>query len=493
MSNLPPGFELDAAPPAGFEIDPPHNTPLPGDSTFVKGIKSLGTDLKDALNETGRVAVKTVTGLPLMAQDFGVAARNVASDISDNGPSAALHKLIHGGQYPYELPSATVNSALNSVLPAPTNTRGQISEGLSTLIASLGMPGPLVPQAAKTGLTGADAVKEMTLRQAQAKGLVVPPNQTTNAPLTARILNGWGGKNETNALATARNQAAANPMAAADIGLPPTASMTTQGITNNVIKPAAQQGYAPLRDIGDVPADAAHAAFVKALGASDRGAANIDPTLGNPEIGKLAAALDKPSFKSADMVDAISALRAKATDAFNSGNATLGKAYKQAASGFESLIDRHLQAQGDDAVGKLADFRMSRQMIAKGHDVLDNLNTATGDIDARSLGRSLDDGALSGNLETLGKFGRAFPDVAGRSKGDPNPITAFQANTAGAEGPVSMALNLLGRPWARNKVLSPKVQLALMQPKGKTLSRAALDAVHANPAAFGALYEDQAQ
>lgn len=448
-------------------------TQAPNDSPFLKGIKDFG-------NEAVRSGAKAITGLPLMAGDFVTGLKNAGSKLTGGA-----------GDSPY--PSDIYGQQLDAGFAPPTSKAGKVSEGLSTLIASLGLPGPAVAQEAKQGLTGADAVKEATLRAAQEKGLVVPPNQTTNAPLLARLANGWGGKNETNALANARNQPIANSLAATDIGLPPTASMTTKGITNNVIKPAAAQGYQPLRDIGEIPADVPHGAFVQALGASDRGAANIDPSLGNPEIGKLAAALDKPSFNSADLVDAISALRAKAGDAFAAGNATLGKAYKQAASGFESLIDRHLQAQGADAEGKLADFRLSRQMIAKGHDVLDNLNTATGDISAKSLGKSLDEGALSGNLETLGKFGRAFGDVAGVSKGEPNPITAFQANVAGAEGPYSAALNLLGRPAARNYALSPKVQLALMQPKGKTLTRAALDAAHANPAAFGALYEDQAQ
>jgi hypothetical protein len=161
------------------------------------------------------------------------------------------------------------------------------------------------------------------------------------------------------------------------------------------------------------------------------------------------------------------------------------------------LIDRHLQSQigqmDDDeaATNTLTNFRQARQTIAKAHDVIGALNPATGDVDARQLGQLVDDGdKLTGNSATVANFGRAFGDVAGRSKGDPNPVTAFQANTAGASGPIGAVVNATGRALARRMVLSDDAQLALMQPRGKTLTRKAMDAVHANPAAFGALYED---
>ena len=479
------GFDLSTATPVvppgspkgGNTIAAPGASPEP-QSAFMKGIKDLG-------NEAVRVGAKAITGLPLMSGDFFTGVGNAASKLTGGA-----------GDNPY--PSDLYNKQLDSAFPAPQGAAGKISEGASTFLASLGLPGPAVPSAAKAALTGGDAVKASTLRAAQAQGLVVPPNNTTSAPLLARIANGWGGKVETNALATARNQPAINSLAATDIGLPPTASLTSKAIAGDiatnrpgVIGDAVKDGYAPLKALGTIPTDAKHQAFAEALGGTDRAASRIDPTLGNPQIAALGKAIDKPSFQSADMVDAIAALRDKAVDAGSAGNITLARAYKQAAGSFESLMDRHLQSLDDAPSNLLDNFRNSRVTIAKAHDILDNLNKGSGNVDGRGIGSLLDKGALSGNLDTIGKFGRAFPDVAGQSKGDPSPITAFQANTIGADGPMATIMNLLGRPAARNYALSDRVQQQLMRAQqAPSLSQAAANAVHGNPAAFGALYGD---
>lgn len=197
------------------------NTQSPDDPPFVKGIKDFGS-------EALRVGAKTIMGLPLMAGDFFTGLANAGSKLTGGA-----------GNSPY--PSDQYNQTLDQAIAPPTSTAGKVSEGLSTLIASLGMPGPAVAQDAKTGLTGADAVKATTLRNSQNAGLVVPPDQTTGAPMISRILNGIGGKVQTNALANARNQPVVNSSMAADIGLPPQASMTT-GKIKNVIQQAADSG-----------------------------------------------------------------------------------------------------------------------------------------------------------------------------------------------------------------------------------------------------------
>lgn len=470
-------------------------TQHPEDSQFLTDIKGLG-------NEAARVGIKAATGLPVMAMDMGVGARNLIS------------KLTGGSENAYRYPSQDVDAALDSQFPAPTSKGGKISEGLSTLIASLGLPGPSVPQAAKLSLTGADAVKAEAMATARNNGVVIPPSLTKNPPAGANALNGWGGTAETLKVARDANTPAINGLVAKDLGLDAGSPLTTGtgGTITGQINDAVKAGYAPLRDIGAVPVDDAHRAFVQSLSGADRGAANISPELGNSQIGALSEALmpaptkvnsltneQKPTtFDSGDLVDAISALRAKATDAFSAGNKTLGKAYKQAASGFESLLDRHLQSQGADSADTLANYRLARTRIAKGNDAIEALNPATGDIDPRVLA-GMDQGQLTGGTKDAATIARAFPDAVVPAKGTAPGVTAFQANMApeavahGPGGVASVLAGLVGRNYARSKALSPSVQQSLMQPKGKTLSKAALDAVYANPAAFGVLYNEQNQ
>lgn len=483
--NFPDGMSNDDISAAIQKNYPQLTTPTtqhPQDSQFLTDIKGLG-------NEAARVGVKAVTGLPIMAEDMGVGVRNLIS------------KLSGGSANQYRYPSEDVDAALDSAFPKPTTRGGKISEGLSTLIASLGMPGPAVTKPIKQSLTGADAVKAEAMAQARNAGVVIPPSLTKNPPAVANALNGWGGATETLKLARDANTPAINALVAKDIGLDAGSQLTTgaQGTITGQISDAAKAGYAPLRDIGQVPVDQAHLDFVKGLGQADRGAANISPALGNPEISNLSKALtpaEGKSFDSGDIVDAISALRAKATDAFAAGNKTLGKAYKQAAGGFESLLDRHLSNQGEGSKDLLSNYRLARTRIAKGNDAAEALNPATGDIDPRVLA-AMDQGQLSGGSKTAATIARAFPDAVVPAKGTAPGVTAFQANMApeaiasGPAGIASVLAGLAGRGLARNKVLSDSVQMSLMQPKGKTLSRAALDAVHANPAAFAALYGDK--
>lgn len=460
-------------------------SPHPDDSPFVKGIKDFG-------NETVRVGAKAITGLPLMAADFATGVKNLGN------------RLAGGNESPY--PSDIYQQQLDQGFAPPTNTRGKISEGLSTLIASLGLPGPTGVRTAgdmtrvTKSLTGADAVKAEAMAQARNNGVVIPPTLTKDAPVGANLKNGWGGLTETLRQARDVNTPAINGLLAKDIGLDAGSPLTVgdKGTVTGQITDAIKAGYDPLRSIGNVKADQVHEAFIQALAQSDRGAANVSPTLGNPDIAKLADAVSlKSGPKDAgDLVDAISALRAKATDAGASGNKTLAAAYRKAAGGFEALLDRHLQAQGDPAsAGLLTNYRLARTRIAKGSDLIDALNPATGDVDPRLLA-GLDQSKLTGGTKTAATIARAFPKAVAPSEGTPAGVTAFQANEApeaiaqGPSGAASVLAGVLLRKTARNSALSKATQAALMQPRGKTLSNAALNAVFANPAAFSALYED---
>lgn len=466
-------------------------SPHPDDSPFLKGIKDFG-------NEAGRVALKTVTGPTNMVADFGTGLQNLAGKLT-------------GGKSDNPYPSDITNQAIDSTFAPPTNAAGKWSEGLSALIASLGMPGPKAPPLVKQSLTGADAVKAEAMAAARNNGVVIPPTLTKAPPVGINLANGWGGGAETLKKARDINTPQINGVIAKDIGLDHGSSLTSNTIGGQIDE-AVKAGYGPLRELGTIPYDKAHLDFVDKLGGADRGASNISPALGNPQISALAKALSPKTTpgssvmntgaqvtggeSSADIVDAISALRSKATDAYASGNNTLGAAYKRAASGYESLIDRYLQSKGSDSVDALTNFRVARTRIAKGNDALSALNKQTGDIDPRVFAGIADSSPdkLSGGAAIAAKIGGAFPDAVIPAKGTPSAITAFQANAGeAASNPYGFIASIIGRPIGRNIALSKWAQSSLMQPKGKTLSQKALDAVFANPAAFTNLYEDQAQ
>src|SRR5580698_8187864 len=115
---------------------------------------SIGSWLK---TNTGvplaRAGINAVTALPLMAQDLGVAGRDIYADASDNGVGTALSHLIHGPgtyRYPYDLPSRTVQQAIEPYLPAPTTTSGKVGEFLNSALvggaaSGAGVPGLTAP------------------------------------------------------------------------------------------------------------------------------------------------------------------------------------------------------------------------------------------------------------------------------------------------------------------------------------------------------------
>ena len=175
--DLPPGFSVDPAPdelPQGFTLDTPNQEPP----------LSFGGWLKNNVGvPVARAGINAVTALPLMAEDFGVAARNVIE-----GRDAQ-------GNYPYQLPSQTVQQAMQPYLPAPTSTAGRLSEAANSMILGSaagaagipGMTGPthgnvpdsfVSPSQVPKGLTPA---QQRAADQGTAMGMRLTPGQETGS------------------------------------------------------------------------------------------------------------------------------------------------------------------------------------------------------------------------------------------------------------------------------------------------------------------------
>lgn len=128
-----------------------------------------------------RSAVHAVTALPMMAEDFGVAARNVIA-----GTDAQ-------GNYPYELPSQTLERGMQPYLPAPTSVAGKVSEAVNSGLLGGAAGGAKIPglMAPTYGSTPAAFVSGqnagMTAAQRQAAqggadlGMSLTPGQSTGS------------------------------------------------------------------------------------------------------------------------------------------------------------------------------------------------------------------------------------------------------------------------------------------------------------------------
>lgn len=129
------GFDLASAKP----VESASKAPAKDDSY---SLGDLGKDLGSAFV---RPIAKAVTALPGMAADFGVAARNLGSNLSqgimptlaDFNPFAKTG----GSHQETELPTTSFNRALDSVTRAPTGA-GKAAEFASTALLSSRLPTP---------------------------------------------------------------------------------------------------------------------------------------------------------------------------------------------------------------------------------------------------------------------------------------------------------------------------------------------------------------
>jgi hypothetical protein len=127
------------------------------------------------------------------------------------------------------------------------------------------------------------------------------------------------------------------------------------------------------------------------------------------------------------------------------------------------MIDRALISVGKG--GLVKEWQKARTTMAKTYDVEAALNDVTGDVSARQLGLMRKRGKpLTGNLETVARFGRAFEGSARDpvKMRDATQSSAFDymmgvgGAAVGGGGPASFllgGLGLVGRPLVRQSLL----------------------------------------
>jgi hypothetical protein len=325
---------------------------------FAQEIKALtpprqrtwGEQIKRDAGLTGRALINGVAGIPLMAMDAGVAARN----------------LLTGSNY--DSASKMWNDGMNELgFPEPEGWREKGSMLIGEMAAGGKLPLPTAKGAAEVPktFTARDTVRAVTQREAADAGLVVPPS-TTNPTIFNKLLESLGGKVATQQQASLINQTRANSLVNKALGRPEGAELTKDAmatIRGNVVN----QAYKPVRGIGTIRLDSKFSQTIDDVTAKTDKVAKQFPELGDQKLTETIQALKKGSVDSDVAVDTISVLRDKASEAFAQGKNEAGRAYRAVSKAFEDAIERALERRGKDASDVLKAYRDGRQLIAKTH------------------------------------------------------------------------------------------------------------------------------
>lgn len=316
--------------------------------------------------------------------------------------------------------------------------------------------------------------RQSALQRGNQQGYVAPPSSAATTR-TAPAIEGMGGKLKTQQQASVRNQAITNRIAARELGLPAETELSTE-VTAQV-RSGAQPAYEAIRSAGNIPLTNRVMVAIENAVKQFRAVQKSTPSLAPKEILAIADEIKaNPSMDASVVVDNIRTIRDSSSVAYRSGNAGLGRAYKNMATALEDAIEAHLPA--DSSV--LTNFRSARELIAKSYTIENSLKG--GNVDAGVLARQLDRGKpLSGGLREIAGFAGQFPS-ASRVIRDSVPAyspldAAYQAGSAAAAlGTGNPALALpaaysLGRPGIRAYMLSPAGQrLAYPAPYGNALA-----------------------
>ena len=283
--------------------------------------------------------------------------------------------------------------------------------------------------------TGSQVTRDATIKEGQAAGYVLPPNEI-NPSLQNNVLGSVAGKADLKAASKIRNQQATNTLAAQALGLDPAQPITAQAIQG--VKDAANQAYAQV--------------------------AALSPD--------AAGALEQLKQSRSD-----AKLYYRAYAASPADPSLLKKAQQAAQDGdiYEQLLEDQARSSGQPAL--VNNLRQARVTLAKANVVDTALNESSGNISAPTIGRLYDKGMpLTGELGTIGRFQQAFPLYTGEAESTAmpgvshlSPYGALAGAIAGHEylgapGAIGGAVVPFTRPAVREAMLSGPYQAMFGRP-----------------------------
>lgn len=308
--------------------------------------------------------------------------------------------------------------------------------------------------------------KDATQAEAQAAGLVFPPDQI-NPSFLNRALGGLSGKIPTEQSASIKNESGLIALAKKDIGLPDDVPLTKETLSQ--VRSTAGEAYKTLKEFGPLNnQDGGLGKEMQGLTSEYHSLLQDFPSMRNAKIDALVKDLDKPQFNSSSAVELVKRLRKdgrsnlKAFD--DPEKAALGKIQVGAAHAVENLMERNLEASGNGDF--LQVFRNARTTIAKTHTIEDALEESTGKIVAGKIGKAYAKGApLTGGLETIGKVAQSFPKSVQNVNRAPPGVSPldYMAGLIGVGSGAGAAAGGLPflRPFVRAGILSGPYQRAM--------------------------------
>lgn len=288
-----------------------------------------------------------------------------------------------------------------------TEATGQPLLGAAT---SMAIPGAAISaaqarQASLQAQQSRNAVRDLTLRQAQAEGYIATPGSIT--PSTQNVLaERLGGKTRTQQEFAVRNQEVTDRLARRALGLPPAARLE-RSTTQQIRKDEFQKGYEPLNRIGAVKTDQDFDSALNNVLQAYTGPGRSFPEAIPQPVVDLVNSYRVGQFNSADALQATRTLREQANANISRGDNALGLAQRAVSNALEDQIERSLQQAGNpNAQAMLEQFRASRQRMAISHAVEDAIIEGGGSVNARQLANDLQTRGkyFSGDLDLIARF-----------------------------------------------------------------------------------------
>lgn len=370
--------------------------------------------------------------------------------------------------------SALLGSTLGAIEPVGTDESrtknaligGAVGGGASAAMKGVGAgANALLNRSTAQGAAAAsqNAVRDATVKAAQAEGYVIPPSAIGGG----KTLETIGGKAATGQEAAIRNQEVTNRIARKEAGL-----AADTPISESSLAAARKELAEPYREVAALSKPAAKALEdLKSVRTDSKNYWQFFNRTGDPEALKKAQQFDLRADKLEGLIEKEAA------------KLTNFKQFKSDSA--RAAAEAHGIEQGQNLVESL---REARKAIAKNYDVERALNVGNGNIDAHAIGRMLDkrgEQGVTGGLQTIGRFAEAFGNISreagavpapGVSKLMPYGSIALGAIGAGASehyagspyGAAAAALPLLSGP-ARSLALSKMMRPGVKYGPGSTL------------------------
>lgn len=330
-----------------------------------------------------------------------------------------------------------------------TEVTGEPLLGAAT---SMAVPGLAIgaAQARQANLQGQqqrNAVRDATIRKAQAEGFVTTPGSVT--PNAQNVLiERLAGKTRTQQEASVQNQQVTDRLARRATGIGENDPLTRANM-KKIREDEYKKGYEPLNRIGVVPADPQfNTALDNVLAAYTGGGKSFPNAIPEP-VQKLVNNYRVGQFDSADAIKATRNLRDSSRANMAKGDNELGLAQRAIGNALEDQIERQLtQAGNPNAQAMLDQFRASRKRMAVSHAVEDAIVEGGGSVNSRQLANDLQNRGryFSGDLDLIARFANIARPVMvpPGTIGTPGAQTMMNTVSMGLGG---IGGNALGGPY----------------------------------------------